>query len=619
MPKLETFNAQPNVQSNVPVRRAVVEDIGSGAGGAQVAQVLTETSNTLMAAQRRVDDRNDTVSRTLAAGAFSDQIIKEAASIQTTKNMADPVVRQDFSTFMNDRLGEAMDAHTGSEDSRARLQVKLTNLMQQQSNLFLGESLKAGRKAIDDAASNTFASIAQRVAEGYPLDQALRDVDAEVDDLEPGMTPGKERSSREDGKARAVAAAYQSAMDGKDTVAARAALSTPGAEQWFSTDKMLAMRSGIIEAERMREKGVQQGKDALDKMAAILGVPVDKLTPEHRRQAAGLTEPKQTLQQRIDTAEKAKGSPLTPDQRNKIIGIHIESGDEGKFGGTLRGIAMNTVLRLNAAYASGQTTPEQDQEYEIAVGELNRRTFGPPDPVTGIRPEISPNLPAFMPESFERRGKSMPGISASAATKTGAPNAEGGPPGAVTENGLPTDLSASGRPRLTFFGVADLVAGPVSALKALGGRTPGIGAAFRPEDVEQARSAVSFMIGDLVRVLSKNPKFAEGERKQIRGELNLDPSAFDTVGAYRSRIIAMGGILEQRAKDALAVSQQATSAAVARQAVDEYAALTVFHKNLGIPPIMKTPEEVREKVPEGDWFRTPDGRLKRNIAVENDG
>ena len=48
----------------------------------------------------------------------------------------------------------------------------------------------------------------------------------------------------------------------------------------------------------------------------------------------------------------------------------------------------------------------------------------------------------------------------------------------------------------------------------------------------------------IVNVLQENPRFAEGERRQILGELNLGPRLLDNKQSFINQIVALDNVLD---------------------------------------------------------------------------
>jgi len=57
-----------------------------------------------------------------------------------------------------------------------------------------------------------------------------------------------------------------------------------------------------------------------------------------------------------------------------------------------------------------------------------------------------------------------------------------------------------------------------------------------------------------------------------------------------------------------ALSDKAISLEMRRGYMDAVVQIESFRETLGVPPVVKTPDEAR-KLPSGTQFRTPDGRI----------
>lgn len=82
--------------------------------------------------------------------------------------------------------------------------------------------------------------------------------------------------------------------------------------------------------------------------------------------------------------------------------------------------------------------------------------------------------------------------------------------------------------------------GPVSGALQILGRAPGgVLTTAQTQQIEQGRTTLEIRKGALIRALSVNPRFAEGERQAIEQSLNLDPKWWDSGDAMLPRLVAV--------------------------------------------------------------------------------
>lgn len=132
------------------------------------------------------------------------------------------------------------------------------------------------------------------------------------------------------------------------------------------------------------------------------------------------------------------------------------------------------------------------------------------------------------------------------------------------------------------------------AIAEIGGRVLGQGGFFSPgEESARNRQTLTTASRDLVRALQNNPRYAEGERKSIAEEVNIQPSAFDSPSSLRARMRSIHGSLTRRLAAEERISNNPGAGEKQRQAANQSASdIRRFLTQLGDPP----PEDGRNEM-----------------------
>lgn len=380
------------------------------------------------------------------------------------------------------------------------------------------------------------------------------------------------------------------------------------------------------EAERKKLAGAftdtNQRTTLNDKISEFEEAAGRKATPDEFAKLAGTfvaeKSDKPTLAGRIAEFESAVNRPATEQEKAKLANAFIAppKPEAVGFGNSITGRALDILTNDAPAYAAGLLSPEEERRFMSAVTQYTQPTTVP-NPVTGILETKAPKLPAFVAQALQQRGIAVPTDQPPQGGMPGGMPGVGGTPGQVPSVAGPND-GRPNQPRTTaeaamggktIFQMSSDIAGPVPAIGEALSRTPGIGLVVQTPDFIQARRFAELASNDLVRVLQNNPRFAEGERKQIKEELSIDPKLFDTPDAFRNRLIAVDDALAIRAADAFkTINAPGISLEERRRAIDNLNAINNFRQNLGVPPLVKTADEAR-KLPPGTIFRNPQGAI----------
>lgn len=244
-----------------------------------------------------------------------------------------------------------------------------------------------------------------------------------------------------------------------------------------------------------------------------------------------------------------------------------------------------------------------------------------PDPITGMRVT---EPPPFLELALAQRGvdaraafdgqSTIVGVFPTGEDGMGEPAAD--PLALPAPAAAPAQTGEASAGTGDFFGRAGDITGPVPAAADMASRIPAVGALVPGQEMARARQEVTLAQRDLVRVLQNNPRFAEGERQAIEREVSIGPRLFDNPEAYRQRLIAIDDSLRRRLEQARTTAQSRQVSQEERaKSMDLVNAIEPFLQQLGVPPLVRTPEEARQ-LPPGTVFRNPQGQV---LVVPSNG
>ena len=234
----------------------------------------------------------------------------------------------------------------------------------------------------------------------------------------------------------------------------------------------------------------------------------------------------------------------------------------GVFGKGVTGGALNFMYMRADDFAKGKLNPEDERAFMTAVTEYTQPSFvtttNPLTQETSTREQRN-ELPEFVVTALKTRGLwptsrgASPvggGVLAGGRAAAPQPAVAGAPartvpaPGASVAD-LPADVApmVQSAPQSTFFDLASTGTGFVPVLVAGVARNIPLEAAggIKPE-FQQATTMLENMRNRVVNVLQENPRFAEGERKQILGELDLGPGLLANKQSFINQIIALDNV-----------------------------------------------------------------------------
>jgi hypothetical protein len=312
--------------------------------------------------------------------------------------------------------------------------------------------------------------------------------------------------------------------------------------------------------------------------------------------------------------QKRKGSLINEVLRAQAKVDAKTAGEKpaGPLGKGSKGDILNNIIQFAPLYQSGSLLPEQENAFLTAVTDYTQPTsIEFTDPQTGLKSMRTQRnqLPEFVTTALNSR---RPGSAPAPLSVTGGPAPTGTgtprttPPVGLTEATAPAEVFQVARtaPKSSFFDLAATGTGFVPVLVAGVARNVPLDAAGKigPE-FQQSTAMLDSMTNRVVNTLQENPRFAEGERQQILGELKLAPRMFANKNGYINQIIGLDNVLEGIENKTASIRDQEKTGIAARQAATKkLEEITAVRELLGIQQRTITDPRVWASLPPGEYI-----------------
>jgi hypothetical protein len=302
---------------------------------------------------------------------------------------------------------------------------------------------------------------------------------------------------------------------------------------------------------------------------------------------------------------------------------------KGMFGSGLKAQAWDFVTKNAPDYAAAKLSPEEDNKFKSSFSIINEKQYIT-DPLKGTTTVITPEIPEFITSAFAQRNKlsnikSKAPVSSSAPVSTTAPTDTTAAPvksttaapaasaSVVPSSTVPTAEKAApvkARRSPTLWQMTGDITGPIPTVKDLVSNIPGFGNVGK--EVTTARSTYMGEFRSLVKALQNSPVYAQGERKSIEDELDIEPRFFADPAKLRNKLIGIDNFLLGRLQDAIRGKDDENLHVRDRQDFMRTIKLIEdFRPKLGVPVRVYSIDEVN-KLPSGTPFlwNGTDARVK---------
>lgn len=583
-----------------------------GAGLVEGGKAITDLGAAIQSADARITGQREALERQRALISYAEEGADDLRRRDSEEDLSQTETLRGYGEFLAKKSAEAIANHPGGAESRLRLQSRL----EQQRHVLYGQAISLSKVAENKMLEKMFGNVSaplidQATQNPGNVAELIASGDSAIDDMAPSLPPGREEQMKGALRRGIVSTAVNSLLDrGGIDGAENVIANTPGAVEILGADEVTKIRRRIIVMRAGEEKTANAFRNKISAAEAVLG----PLSREEKATLFGLSAPgaDKSLSGAIKAYEtemtRATGKPYSasPEDVQRLAKMT----DKPAFGGGPTGLSLEIMKDLAPAFAANALSPGQEREFMTAVTHYTQPTTVFND--QGLPETRRPDLPPFVREALERRQIPIPQSSTTQGPQAPpvpeAPRADAGP--------QPAAPSASAGP--TLFERAGKTTGMVAGAKTLIGRTPGVGDMAGSMEETQNQAYATGLTNDIVRVMQNSPRFAEMERAQIKKEVGLEPSMFDTETAYKDRMIAVDTLLEERKKDAFKTINNRRM--IGKE--DYQRALTLLNdigniqQRLGVPARVKTRQEYDKLVEEGalrsgEMFIDPEGNLRK--------
>lgn len=260
--------------------------------------------------------------------------------------------------------------------------------------------------------------------------------------------------------------------------------------------------------------------------------------------------------------------------RKRFADVLKSSGASALFGKSDWEWNIVNQPELLSTWSKGKTSVEQNNLIESAITSLRApKIESRTDPVTKqpYTVTVPGVVPRFVEDAEKARYALMGGKPPKAAVVTGGPRTTATvtgevPPADILAGGAPTAAPAGKKdqkgqkptqapyfydPQIpTLFNMAGKGTGPLNLFFAKMEEMPVLNNLFEGNPELDARTGMINLSRAIGKGFVENPRFAEGERKQVERELDIDPKLLDNQQAYITRLRALDGVLLQLRKAA---------------------------------------------------------------------
>ena len=145
------------------------------------------------------ENRRDTVDRADRENQFALQVDEELRRLNTESDLSKEDVLQEFGGFLASKKQQLISEHNGSEDSLARLSIRLQEIESQAIGKASQLSTAIGREKVNKVLNNRLAPLIQQVSQNptpESIDQAMLSFEDKFTDLKDTFDPSEEQQIR---------------------------------------------------------------------------------------------------------------------------------------------------------------------------------------------------------------------------------------------------------------------------------------------------------------------------------------------------------------------------------------------------------------------------------------
>jgi hypothetical protein len=591
------------------------EDIRAfGGGGNVLDEGLTRLGTSMGQIAEEMQSRDDAIFLVNEDTAYTDSGAASLRTLQTTADLSSPDVVQGYLKQLDDSKTQALSNFKGSGRGRVALENRLAQRRASLANQALGLSFAARSEKMDFTLAQQTARLGSQVrSDPSSIMAAFDQVEQDISDLSPGLTPQQQRVHRQTAQSQLMVSAIEGLIDrGAVDQAEKLLLDTPGADAMFSP----SARKQVYD--RMRQARATMLAEGKRNAQDVKGIPRDIF------------------------------DRLSPAQQERVIG----AGDDAGGAKTADERMRNTFATNAPEFSTGQMTPTQERRF---IADVNayiqpRRVQ---DPFTQEWTEQQNKLPGYMVDALHARGIRVPesaigGLESprkpgtletpqvtipQAQPAAGAGGTEGvveQPAAAPQQTGAANQPEAVQQPQLspadqpaqvpaevagdetvqtvannpvfegldpalfaggtTIAEMGEVFTGPKSAVKDFIGRMPFFGTGGG--EATSTRRTLPLVFRRLVAAMQTNPRFAEGERESIAKEISAEPELWANETAFLEDMVGIDRALEFWQKNSEEALKGKISADQRRHELNTLQQIQAFRQVLLPPRLESDAQEV---------------------------
>lgn len=250
MPKLPSSGNVPQVPVardpglNVP---AAAFEQTSPMGGA--AEMLGEGLGRLAEAQRKVENRRETVDRSAKINEYNLDLDNELNRLTVEDDLSREDVLGNFGKYMAQKRQELLAAHQGSGDSRATLEMRLQDVEARYIGAASGISTRLGREKVKQTFSDAINPLARSAAMDPSPENIARQYQAletQIDDVRGAFDPVEEESMRRAAREHITLSAIQPIIMRGDVEYADSMLANDSIANSLTKESQRSLRQKIM-------------------------------------------------------------------------------------------------------------------------------------------------------------------------------------------------------------------------------------------------------------------------------------------------------------------------------------------------------------------------------------
>lgn len=538
-------------------------------------------------------------------------------------------------------------AEGASEDSLSKLDVQLevtrSGRIARAAALKQAETLKRTDQRTDKIMTGVVEDVS---ADPGSIDAAIAKADMALDDIADTVPATKTTADKQRARGVAVTVAVDNHITQVEADKAAALLARHDVAERLHPDTLRVLKlkaAGAVAVER--KEGIKAKLDAVERTARMqvlsseLTVQLAKIqAAQSEARSAGAAEKhaveKERLQGRVDAAGdklqrakdegeskvaiarlekeqetlRAERARVDKEQADFAAQTAKEGAEHGKRMNELKSAALKVqeeILKLSEAgnptlkqenagdfiqrhadeYGARALPQWMENKWRMAFTMYRREER---DPVTGatVRRDLPPSVMEALRKREELNSRGAVAWEENQPTPALPAPLRGGTQGSAQPGGPPT------RPQRTVWNAADDIVGIYPEAARLAAKTPFAGALVADTDIaraaQMALSDVDMATNDLVRVLQNSPRYTEGEREQIRKQVDLTRSVpgrlLGNPTEYRNELMGIRDNLQRRAKNAYETARTgAVGAEETKHAMNVYQGVMQFLVTLGVP------------------------------------